>query len=250
MKETLQYWDDRALENKDARSITHYDIHQRQFEIEFISKYLKKDQSVLEIGCGNGYTTGIINSLIANIKAIDFSPEMINRAKKEVSGENIEFTVGDVRNLNIDKQYDVIITQRCLINILSWEMQQEGLLNIAKCLKPGGIFIMFEGSADGKRNLNTVRKTFGLKEIPKVEYNLDFEEQDLRTFMKDEFDLLEKNTFGQYEYITRVIYPLSIAPEDPQYESKFHDIALKSVQTLKDSHPDISKLAMWVWKKQ
>ena len=63
MKETLNYWNERAMVNKDPRAITHFDIHQRQFEIEMISKYLNKDQTVLDLGCGNGYTTNSIKNL-------------------------------------------------------------------------------------------------------------------------------------------------------------------------------------------
>jgi len=251
MKETLEYWNERAILNKDAREITHFDVHQRQFEIDFILKYLNQNQNVLDLGCGNGYTTNKIKNSVKKITGIDFSPEMINRAKTEVGeDENCKFLAGDARNFQLNEKFDVIITQRCLINILDYNKQKEALINIHKHLKSGGLFLMFEGAAEGKKNLNKIRNKFGLENIPKVEYNLDFKESELEDFMKVKFNLKKLITFGQYEYITRIIYPCSIFPENPHYESKFHDIALKAVQNNDDKYPEISKLKFWIWQKK
>lgn len=251
MKETLDYWNERAKEQLDPRAITHYDVHQREFEIETIKKFLNKDQRVLDLGCGNGFTTCKINHLVKEIVGIDFSPEMIERAKREndIDGSNIKFIVGDARNLNLDEKFDVIITQRCFINILDWEKQQESLKTVSSLLKEGGLYLMFEGCSNRKRSLNDVRKLHGLDIVPPVEYNLDFEEDKLKPFMGDMLTLEDEISFGNYEYITRVIYPKSIHPESPKYGSVFHEIALKSAMEEKDFYPSISKLMLWVWKK-
>lgn len=250
MIETLDYWNKRALEKKDSRAITHYDIHQREFEIEFISKYLDVNHKVLDLGCGNGYTTNRVKHLVKFIKGIDFSNEMITRALHDnIKSEKCNFEIGDARTLNLNEKFNIIITQRCLINILSWEEQKIALMKIYDHLDKNGIYLMFEGSSDGKKKLNELRKTFKLDPIPAVKYNLDFQDSKLLDFMENFFSLFEIKTFGQYEYVTRIIYPCSIFPDKPEYESDFHDIALNSVRNLEDFMPEISKLKLWVWKK-
>ena len=250
MKETLEHWNERARLAKSAEEITHFDTVQRKFEIEILLKYLNTGDTLLDLGCGNGYSSAFFKEKVKSVLGADFSEEMIKRARKEVSGNNLEFIQADARQFNLNKKFSKIITQRCLINILNWEEQQKAIHNIHAHLSEDGMLLMMEGSNDGREALNKLRIKTGLSELPKVEYNLDFKLELTNQFLSSLFEIKEYKTFGNYEYITRVIYPKYIYPEQPHYGSKFHEIAYEMVMNTDDKFPEISKLGLWILKKK
>jgi ubiquinone/menaquinone biosynthesis C-methylase UbiE len=75
-------------------------------DLENFSNYLIPEHaSVLEVGCGTG-------DLLANLKTknktgIDFSPKMIEIAKKKYP--NIHFQIMDAENINFERKFDYII---------------------------------------------------------------------------------------------------------------------------------------------
>lgn len=88
-----------------------YAKYQRKFKYYYndISKYfnfyLNDDDSILEIGCGNGV---LLSRLKGNYKVgIDFSEEMIKEAK--VLFPDLEFHIQDAENISLTKKFDVII---------------------------------------------------------------------------------------------------------------------------------------------
>jgi len=249
--ETLDYWQEKARTSDDVRAVTHSDTHQRQLEIDTIISYLKKTDDVLDIGCGNGYSTAIFSRYCRAITGIDFSSEMIRRARIEnsLSGK-IAYAVADARKLRLKKTFSKIVTERCLINILDWNAQKKALANIAGHLRRGGLYLMMEGVADGRKRLSRLRVRVGLEKLPDVAYNLDFERKRTESFLKKYFDIVEFKTFGSYEFITRIIYPMYVRPSQPFYGSKFHDIALEVCKKLPDLAPGISKLGLWVLRRK
>ena len=54
----------------------------------------------------------------------------------------------------IEGEFDVVVTQRVLINLSSWEDQKRALLNVHRVLNPGGRYIMIENTNDAFLALN------------------------------------------------------------------------------------------------
>jgi ubiquinone biosynthesis O-methyltransferase len=74
---------------------------------KLISKY-KKDMSILDIGCGNGYLTKKITKDFKNVIAIDNSKSAIKFAKKKYKG-SIKFINIDLDNFIIKKKFNIIL---------------------------------------------------------------------------------------------------------------------------------------------
>ena len=53
-------------------------------------------KSVLELGCGTGKYTALLAEIGERICAIDFSPNMIERAKDKLRLDNVSFEVADI----------------------------------------------------------------------------------------------------------------------------------------------------------
>jgi SAM-dependent methyltransferase len=190
---------------------------------------------VLDVGCGNGVSTASLARHSAEVVGIDYSAAMIERARREFPDlDNARFEVGDVLELGFDAaSFDVVVTQRCLINLTSWEDQQKAIRNIARVLKPGGCFFLQEGTQQGRRQLNEVRQGFGLPAMPPVAFNLDFDETVLWSFLRGLFEIVEVRRFGLYDLVSRVVHPLLVSPEEPRYDAKINEIARGLAATMR-----------------
>src|SRR5689334_12586072 len=138
-------WERRALDPSfEEDLVTHRDRNQRLLEISMVLQDLPSDARVLDVGCGNGFSTGIFAKHAASILGIDYSPAMIERARHKVCDvENAKFEVQDVLRLDLPaRTFDVAISQRCLINLTSWDAQRQAIENIASTLKPLGTFFL------------------------------------------------------------------------------------------------------------
>jgi 2-polyprenyl-3-methyl-5-hydroxy-6-metoxy-1,4-benzoquinol methylase len=81
---------------------------------------LKKNASVLEIGCGIGQVTGLVAKYLTggSVTAVDISPANIERARLRLrSSGNIEFLVSDMSDFSSGKQFDFVILPDVLEHI-------------------------------------------------------------------------------------------------------------------------------------
>lgn len=110
--------------------------------------------SVLELGCGTGRVTYASIPYAGEIVGLDYSEARIEfaNAKLEQFGtdyENLQFIVGDMRDFELGRQFDlVIIPFRGFQHILTREEQKAAFTCIHNHLKPSGrlVFDLFNPS--------------------------------------------------------------------------------------------------------
>lgn len=236
MKKKVElFWNERAaLRNLPSGEVTHKDVWQRWLEIQTIGRYLRKSDRVLDVGCGNGFSTRMFSNLVREIVGIDFSEEMISRAKEETEqvglpGKAPTFYRLDVLDLSPSflGYFTAVISARCLINLANFEDQKRAMSNIASVLKSGGRFIFVEGSAEGRMQLNEMRKRVNLPKMPTVWHNINFCERETLKFLQKNFVLENRIYFGMYDFLSRVVHPLLVAPEEPIYDARINEIAAR-----------------------
>jgi SAM-dependent methyltransferase len=222
------FWQERALDPALAGDrVTHPDRCQRLLENQVLLAALPASARVLDVGCGNGFSTARLAERAGEVVGIDYSPAMIERARREHGHlRNVTFAVQDVLALDLPPaSFDGVVSQRCLINLTSWEDQQQAIRSLAGVLKPGGSFIMQEGTRQGREALNRARERLGLPRMPPVAYNLDFDEERLWPFLETCFAVVEVRRFGLYDLISRIVHPLLVRPEEPRYEARINEVA-------------------------
>ena len=84
------------------------------------------------------------------------------RSRRPTPIPNLEFQAGDVLDLSeYAGAFDLVVTERVLINLPSWAHQQQAIDEIALTLKPGGWYVMLENTIDGDQALNELRESSG-----------------------------------------------------------------------------------------
>lgn len=98
-------------------------------------------QRVLEIGCGRGVGVEILRSLGAEyVAGFDLDPAMVALAQQRVPQTNstMHLFVGDAATIAAPgRSFDVVVDYGIIHHIPTW---QTALHEIARVLKPGGVF--------------------------------------------------------------------------------------------------------------
>lgn len=244
-----EYWDSRAIESGTAPAATTQDIHLRSLEIKTIIAALEKlglrtGQTVLDVGCGNGYSTFAIARALPDARfiGIDYSAPMIEFANARLQEahagvSNLEFRHGDVMRLKAtatNGPCDFVISDRCLVNLPTAEAQAEAIDRIAQCTAPGGYYIAVENFIEGHNAMNAARAVVDLPSIDLQWFNLHFEQQRFLDACGQWFDLVEFDDFASgYIYATRVVYSKMCqrAGVEPDYDHEIHRLAVDAPST-------------------
>jgi len=149
------------------------------------------DLKVLEAGCGNGKNCLSLVDEFAQARFIgfDFIPEMVEaanavRSERADGGSRLEFFVGNVLEMDLPvASYDVVFTDRCLINLNTDALQHQAIRGLADLVKPGGYLLMIENSQQTYGRQNLAREAVGLPARTPDVFNRFFDETTLLPFL-------------------------------------------------------------------
>ena len=221
-----KFWDEQAKKYGTNSLATMPDTYLKQIEIQILNKYIKKGNTVLDAGCGNGATAKELLKLKdIDISGIDYSKEMIEQARINLQKTSTEFKVLDItKPMKFMPTYDVVFTERVLINIPTILEQKRAIANIAKLLPKGGLFLICEDTQQGLKKLNRLRKQAGLDEVETHWHNLYLDEKVIIRSAKQYFNLVKTENFSSTYYIASRIFNAS---KNPNYLAKINKIASK-----------------------
>jgi len=108
---------------------------------------LKAGAAILEVGCGSGVGAKLIYETYqpAHLYLLDLDLEMIKKAGQRLNGENqglVSLCAGDAARLPIkDDGLDAVFGFGFLHHVPAW---RDGLTEVARVLKHGGVYFMEE----------------------------------------------------------------------------------------------------------
>jgi len=230
------------------------DVNAKQLEIEAISAYVRDGMHILDVGCGNGITAiEIARRYSVDVIGIDFAEEMVTAAKSMAVGQHLRgsviFQVGDIRKLSgFSEKFDLIYTERALINLPDWSAQQQAIISTTALLVDGGLYVMCENSQDGLDKINLLRELVGLPQITPPWHNRYFRDAELQatTFPGVKLEGISYYS-STYYFLSRVVNAWLAAQDgqEPQYEAPVNQLALQLPPI-----GDLGQGRIWLWRKR
>ncbi len=186
------YWESQGKTHVDSHWASWGDNWMIDLEIETIGAHLKQGDSVLDVGCANGYSAfrQADNHKLRSLVGVDFAESMIYAAKRALQnyrGETeITFQVGDVRELKFQSNsFDAVYTTRVLINLPTWEQQKIGIEECLRVARTGGRVIISEGFWEPLTLLNAMRALKQLPPLVEHDFNRYIKMSKLEEFLKE-----------------------------------------------------------------
>ncbi len=107
-------------------------------EVLFLKNFISKKDKIIDIGCGTGVHASLLKDY--NIDGLDLNREMLEIAKTRINGNLYN---QNILNININKEYNIIISMFAVINHLKNIDELEiCLINLKKILLPNGKIIL------------------------------------------------------------------------------------------------------------
>lgn len=206
----------------------------RERETEFIIKQTKsilrsqgispESATILDLGCGNGHLLSELwkNFAGSTLVGLEFVPELVELAQSRKL-PNLTVHAGDMREeILLEQQFDVIITERSVINLLEWKWQNSAFQNIARLLKNGGHYIMVESFYESWMELNAARLENHLSEVPISSHNRYLKEGCVEVLSKlglcEVSGVEPKNALSTHFFLSRVFQHLFTKEGTPASE--------------------------------
>ena len=250
IEDVRAFWNSRAGLGQWAGS---RDVLAKQLEIEAIAAYVRDGMTVLDFGCGNGITAiEMSRRHQVQVLGIDYAAEMVANAQQLASGQtlkgSVQFRVGDLTRLGeINERFDLIYTERTLINLQDWATQKAAIEGICQLLKSGGLFAMCENSQDGLDEINRFRRCIGLPAVTPPWHNRYLRDAELAELaiagVRSEGCVYYSST---YYFLSRVVNAWLAEQEgkEPDYDAPINQLALRL--------PPLGNFGqgrIWLWRR-
>ena len=229
------FWDSRAALGPYAGT---RDRTLKELEMRAIADHVRDGMRVLDMGCGDGETARYLAERFSvEIDAVDFSQEMLhvaNISTPTAAFMNPTAFVNFYQCTLLDWRggpYDLVYTERCIINLPDWPNQLLAISHLLSLVKPGGKYVMCESCADGLEKINEVRATAGLPAIAPPEHNRYLRAGEVRrAFWRGDLPRYAVKDFtSTYYYLSRVVNAWLAKQEgkEPDYEALVNHLALE-----------------------
>ena len=259
------FWKHEAREWGDDPRVTIRDHYFRLLETRSITEIIRGRRKVLDIACGSGFSTLYFGEVVDEITGMDYVDDMVTCAQRFLSDTvyfnkvmdrfacnerpklrgNIRFETADILDMPYAPgSFDAVTTSRALINLPKWELQVKAIDRVAKILKPKGVWALAEVTQQGHEQMDRIRQSFQLPILEKYWHNLYIDEPGFQSAAKKAgLAVRQIQRFETYQFLTKVIHPLIVAPREPKFLDGFNKAAL-TVSRLHPTYQSVVKMGV------
>lgn len=147
------------------------ELYGDRFTVEAIAALLPPDAVVADLACGNGTVSALLAPSVAQVIAVDSSPEMLRAAKRRTSGlANVEIRKGDLAQLPIES---ASCHAALLLLALTHVVDPAAVaLELARILLPGGravvVDLLRHDRDNFRRDMGQISNGFSVDELAQL----------------------------------------------------------------------------------
>jgi 2-polyprenyl-3-methyl-5-hydroxy-6-metoxy-1,4-benzoquinol methylase len=107
----------------------------------FAKQFVRPGMACGDFACGSGYGSALLAETARRVTGVDIKQHVIDTVARRYAGlHNVEFVCRDLRTIDYDKEFDLIVSFETIEHIA--EQDVIGVFkNLARALKRGGILI-------------------------------------------------------------------------------------------------------------
>jgi predicted O-methyltransferase YrrM len=223
LEDIKQHWRQWANAGVDLRATTKT-VTIKRLEVAALVRAIRRSgmdnrpRKVLEGGCGNGQNCIALARELRyfTFDGFDYVNTMVQSARRlaATSGfsERTRFVVGDLLDVaacNLLPSYDIVFTDRAIINLNTEERQLQAISSLASRVSPGGLLLLLENFTETYDRQNDCRALLGLSRRVPAEFNRFLRGARIEAHMRDlGFDLIAVDDFGSlHDLLLYVLLP-------------------------------------------
>lgn len=104
--------------------------------------HFERNQKILFVGIGTGADLELINLDGLEITAIDYSPDMLNQARKKFKNSSIHFLEMDAQEMDFESNHFDWVTGSLILSVVP--NAEICFQEMARVMKPGGKVLLFD----------------------------------------------------------------------------------------------------------
>lgn len=162
-------WDKR---HEEGWGINKTDQAREKYLLGFLKNYQAEiGPLVLDAGCGPGNCTALLAGKGLKVTGVDVSSKAIENARERLKDQGLSanLAVSDLSKLPFgDGAFDTVVNMHVLSHF-SWEKAKQAFEELARVLKPGGLFFLRVHSASDERRKDIVRTVEDNQDLPRSE---------------------------------------------------------------------------------
>ncbi len=202
------FWEENAKKFEKSHEVSWGDECAIKLEAQNINNYIKDGDSVLDVGCANGFAaiSQCLSHKLKSMTGVDFSSNMIEFAKQnreETEFKDIlNFRLGDIRSLQFEANtFDVVYTTRVIINLPNWKEQITAIEECLRVTKKGGTVVFSEAFYEPLVRLNAMRMLINLPPLVEHDFNRYIKKARIEALFKEKGLKYECVDFSSVYYL-------------------------------------------------
>jgi SAM-dependent methyltransferase len=177
-----------------------------------------RPRKVLEGGCGNGQNCIALAGELRQFTfdGFDYVDTMVQSARSlaKTSGchDRTRFIAGDLLDIaacDLAPRYDIVFTDRAIINLNTEERQLQAISSLASRVAASGLLLLLENFNETYERQNDCRELLGLPRRAPAEFNRFLSGQRVEAYVRGiGFDLIAVDDFGSlHDLVLYVLLP-------------------------------------------
>lgn len=252
LKEIENHWREWSKAGVDLRATTKTNTI-KALEVDALARAIARHGTnnnaaarVLEAGCGNGQNCVALAKLFPNLEfdGFDYIEKMVSSARELANqagvSERTKFSMGNLLEIfssDIRGPYDVIFTDRAIINLNTEELQFKAIKSLCSLVRPGGVLLILENFVETYARQNDCREILGLDRRVPADFNTFLNGERMEAFIRNlGMELLAIEDFGSLHDLMLYVLLPSINQGKIEYDHPLVSAAAKlSVRLTEES---------------